>query len=1409
MKKIKEKNKRRILIPVLVLTVIILSILVYKGIGNVIAAERTWAQTDWRGDTSPSVITENTNTFLEEENINYSNEGSIAVSKLEGWDLTDWNYRRKIIFDNTFENLGVTPENLVDFPIMVQLEDGVNIDYSQTKDDGSDIRFVDTDGTELSYEIETWDESGVSVVWVKVPQIDTGSEDYINMYYGNDLAVNTENSANVWDDNYLGVWHMDEQSGTSYDSTSNTVDLTPRNSVSSDESGIINGGDGFMGNGDALHNTTETVAFGKYITLEGWMYRVGSGSGSGRILEFSPTGNADSHALAVDSDGSLRAWVECSNGSRVGSVDDTTAYNGNQWIYYSYTYDGTTARIYVNGLQTRAVNSSCSDLADTQDTIIGAISDGSGQYDLDDHEFDGYLDEHRVSDVVRSAAWNSAVYNSVASDFTSYEIEEFVYMDSAYLVSNVFDTGYPSDWANLTYITSVTDSLEVKVRTSSLATMSGATAWGSCNVIISDTDISSNNCVNDTDQYIQYRIEIDMDGQSVSPEFENIEIDFSASDQTKPTVNASDVILTGGRENGDWLKYEPTMIWSPGIDDVVENEVFYCISLNEVGMEEGSQLLDPELTSGVIPEDDNDSCPYRVTGTTVDLSSIDGLNLVSNMRYYFSIKAVDISGNVWSGNSEDYQDLVWFKYDDTIPNNVMYISTPSTDFGNINDMFFNWPITGSPRATDQESELLGWQYAINSSLQEDWKGTELHPKLGISYIPLEGITEGIVNLSTDEDGDDIIIGNNTIYFRSIDNAGNVSTYVTGGINYGGAAPEFPAESIVTINPESSISNEFSISWPAAIPGDGDEISSYYYMINTEPPSSLSTLRNNNHVYIPTTDLSVPTAKLIGAVKGTNNVYVVSVDNQDNYSPTKAIHGTFDLNSTLPDAPVNLSAADLSVRDNELWRVALSWNEPAYKGNGDMTYIIERSSNGSTWGEVSRTAGLSYTDIVPESKTYYYKVATIDTSNESIINPTYSNFVEILPKGRYEDAPALISNPVISNVTTRNAKISWVTDRGCDSKVQLGISSGEYFQDEMYRSEIVTAHEIELTNLSPGTQYYYRTKWTDQDGNTGVSKESVFQTKPAPRIEDVEVSSIGLDYVIIDVLTKGSVSANFLYGRTKNYGGSKEINTSTSESEYSVMLTALEDGVEYHYTIILTDEEGFEYDGFGDLVFTTPPRPQVSNIQIQEKKGVPTPTVDVFWESNIEVSSIVKYSSAGKSLDKVDMDMIKGEHSMELSGLEPDSNYQLVVEGVDAMGNRAVSDVYTFTTATDTRPPQVFSIKSEGDVQSSDVQADRTRSAQLVISWETDEPSTSQVLYGEGAGGDGYPFSTQTDSEMRYKHVIVVSNLAPSKVYHFKVISKDIAGNVGESGSVTAITPKSTDTVIESVLGSLSRIFGFL
>ena len=1361
---------------------------IYTRFSQVRADDRSWTQTDWQGGVSSQVITSDATTFSYEDSIDYSQAGKITLEKRSGWHLDDWNYRRKITFDNTQTKLGVTPEALVNFPFLVKLENGVNIDYSKTNNDGSDIRFIDSDGTALSYEIEEWNESGASYVWVKIPQIDEGNTDHVFVYYGNPTATDASESANVWNSDFLAVWHLKEPSGNVLDSTSNGRHGTAVN-LTRASSGIV--GKSIL---TAASNSyvDVTMPLGATVTIESW--------GKSTATTFSDMLwciDSDNHGPDLFFSG---ATIYLNTWDGAGNPYCARPTTSNQWHLYTAVISSSITRLYVDNVLCGTANYRNPTGSDFH------ISSSAG------YDWEGYIDEVRISSVARTQAWVIANYLSQINNFASYDNEAFKYPDSGTLISNVFDVGYPADWGNITYTKSGTGDVKIKVRTDQNPEMNGAPEWNSCDLIETGTDLSENNCVNQEDRYIQYYANLNSSAPNI-PSLDEIVLSFSASDQTAPITNAHSVYLGNSVEDGEWINFEPTIIWTEGDDNEGGNGILgYCIALDEVDPEASSTLLNPAISGGKLTglNDgiDNASCPFIAIGESINLDQISGLNLTSNKKYYFSIKAVDLAGNIFNGESATYQDLISFKYDSTRPQNVLYISTPSLDFGSISDMFFNWPVTGTSRAKDNESGILGWQYAINSSEESDWKGTSHHGRLNLDYIPYSE-EAGEFYLTVEENGEDVIIGNNTIYFRSIDIAGNVSIFATGGINYGGAAPEFPAESVVTISPQTSTSNSFSLGWPEALPRDGDEIKSYYYMINTEPPTTLSTLEDNNNIYIPTDLTEISTRRLIGAVKGVNNVYVVAVDDKDNYSPTKAIHGTFNLNSSLPDAPLNVAVADLSIKNNELWRVAITWNEPAYKGNGDLTYIISRSSNGSNWTQIASTTGLSYTDITPNSSLFYYKVATVDSSRESIASPSESASVSITPQGRYDTPAELVALPSVSDIKTRYAKISWVTDRICDSKVQLGLESGSYFQDEMYRSDMVTNHEIELTNLQPGTIYYFRVKWTDADGNTGVSKESTFQTNQAPLVEDIIVDTVGLNYAILKLTTSGATKAEVFYGKTKSYGGSKEINTASTSSEYSIMLTELEDGTEYHYKIVLTDEEGYKYESFEDHLFSTPPRPKISDVQIQEKKGVPSPTVEVFWETNIATNSIVRYTKEGSTLDKVDMELVKGAHTMEVSNLYANTNYQLVVEGVDSFGNRAISDPYLFTTATDTRPPKISNIKSYGDTQSADVQTDRSRSGQLVISWDTDEPSSSQVMYSEGASGDNYSYSTQTDGEMRQKHVIIVANLAPSKVYHFKVLSKDEAGNLGESKSVTAITPKSSDSVMESITGSLGKIFGFL
>ena len=795
--------------------------------------------------------------------------------------------------------------------------------------------------------------------------------------------------------------------------------------------------------------------------------------------------------------------------------------------------------------------------------------------------------------------------------------------------------------------------------------------------------------------------------------------------------------------------------------------------------------------------------PYS-SGQFITDSSI-SLDITSSGTYYLSIQSVDNQGNLHTNEDQNYV-LLEYHADLINPVNVKYITTPNGNFGNINDMFFSWPSGPGVTSTD-ENGILGWQYSLNGI--SNWTGNKHNDFLDIDYIPFEG-SKYTHYFTEDRDSVNFVVGNNIIYFRTVDKAGNFSGYISGAISYGGLAPTFAEEAVVTIEPSTNTSNEFALSWPTAIPFDGRTISSYYYMVNTTPPSTYDTLVGNSSLYIAVgNNTSVSKKMLTGAVKGEDNiVYVVAVDSQNGYSPSNYIQGKFTLDSTLPDPVKNLSIADTSIKEANLWRASITWNEPAYKGDGRLSYTIQRSTDGKIWIDAGVTTGTTYSDIVEQSGVYYYRVGVSDSTNISKQSPTFSFAVSSAIEGKYLQPAELVSGIEVLNIGTRKATIVWVTERSSDTKVAYGLTSGEYFDEEAYNSKQVTDHKVTLNNLQPGTNYYFKAKWTDGDGNTGESQEISFRTEDSPQVYSSKVDMVGLDYAIVSFEVFGATKASVAYGRSYSYTAQKEINTSPTRSKYSVVLDNLDDGVQYSFKIRLTDADGYIYESIENNTFTTPPRPQISNVRVQELKDVASPTVVFSWDTNTYTNSVIRYredSPDAREIDKIDVKMVMGEHQMEISGLVPTTSYVAVVEGIDDFGNKAVSEEVRFTTNTDTRPPKIYNVKVEQDLLGRSIQTDRSRSAQLIVSWETDEPATSKVNFGEGGAGV-YTSSTRMDQEFRTKHLVIISGLTPSKVYSLEAESVDASGNSGKYGPLVSITQKSSNTVMETILNSISNIF---
>ncbi len=877
------------------------------------------------------------------------------------------------------------------------------------------------------------------------------------------------------------------------------------------------------------------------------------------------------------------------------------------------------------------------------------------------------------------------------------------------------------------------------------------------------------------------------------------------TDTTAPTTNASNVIMkktVGGASmssNGWTNGSAPYFSWDAGADNVGGSGISgYCLYL---GSDESGN---PATAKGLLG-----TSPVSTTGTTcqfiVSTNSIDFATLSyrgspwltsSNDAYYLNVKAIDGAGNVYAGSSASFH----FRFDNTAPANPAFLSVPS-DYIATESTTFLWPSSGSDGPSDSHSGVAGLQYRIGTS--GTWYGD--------SHTGTQDVADLLTNdgsYATQETPDYAAIaeGTNLVYLRTWDAAGNVSnTYVSNALKINTTAPSAPRNLVVT--PENGTTNAYAFSWddPSAFTGQAGNIR-FCYTINTVP-----TLANCTYTAAGANTLA---EDAFATQPGTNTLYLVAKDEAGNINYDTYTSVTFAYTGSAPGIPRNVDVADISIKATSNWKLAISWDAPESIGAGISSYKVLRSTSNascsgspSSFTQIGSTAGTSYSDTSLSEQNYYYCVKACDSANNcSAVSSTVSG----LPTGKYFEAAGLSSGPTATDITTKKSKITWVTDRNSDSKIAYGTKSGSYFDEEPSNSAQTKDHTINLTNLTPGTTYYYRAKWTDEDGNTGQSEEKTFKTSPSPTVQDVAAKNIGLSNAIIQLTSKGASKVKIYYGKTTGFGGVKEIATSTSETTYTMELTGLEDGTKYFYKINAFDSENSEYEGT-ILDFTTYPRPKISNVRVQEVRGTAQPTVLVTWQSNTEISSIITYYPQGETSaarDEVNIALVKGEHKLLVKGLRSETDYLMIVKGRDAIGNEASSDSQKFTTATDTRPPQISNLKIEGTTVPPVSGAGQEARAQLIVSWDTDEPASSQIEFGEGTG-ENYPQKTQEDTNLTLNHLVIISDLTPSKVYHLRVLSKDKAGNSGKSIDTVTIAPKSTESALDLVVGNLSDIFGFL
>lgn len=965
-------------------------------------------------------------------------------------------------------------------------------------------------------------------------------------------------------------------------------------------------------------------------------------------------------------------------------------------------------------------------------------------------------------------------------DFSMYK-----YATNGTLTSNIYDTFKPSNWGTLSYTSSGT--LQVKARSSNSPSMNGAPEFSTCTAVSSGSDISTGtgSCVTDAQRYIQYEVTLSTVSTETSATLDDITFDFVDSDAVAPTTNATDILLytaDGGTEvsENNWLNSaEPYFSWTAGADNVGGLGIKgYCLYLGQ------TESSDPETTEGLLgstsPLDTENACPFAVSGTTLDLSINDYLATAltsDDDLYYLNIKAIDNSNNIID-TSESFA----FKFDNTKPSNPSYITAPSY-FINTKEATMTWSTAGNDSASDAHSGVIGLQYRIGAA--GTWYGDSHSGDQNASDLLSN---DGSYTTISTPDFDNLIDGNNVVYFRTWDEAGNTSTaYVTAVIKINTTSPTGPQSVVAT--PSTNTDNSFAFNWEAPATFGGSEGNLVYcYSVNTLP--SIGTC---SYTAAGITSLS---AGPYATQPGENTFYVVAKDEAGNINYATAASVTFTANTSAPGIPLNIDVVDISVKSTDNWRLALSWDEPTDTGAGIASYKVYRSTDNVTFTNVASTAGTSYVDGGLSQQKYYYKVRACDSANNC---GAYTSAVDETPTGKYTTPANSTSRPEVTNVSTRKATISWSTDRQSDSRIQYGIKSGQYFATEAAISDQVTDHEVLLNNLTAGTTYYYKAKWTDEDGNTGQSAELSFKTAPAPVVKEV-TSEPSLSDADVNFTSKDAAKVKIYFGKSESFGGVTTLNTSLTESKYGTTLTGLDDGSKYFFKLNTLDSDGNEYEG-NVYSFTTPPRPRITNLRFQPVKDQPSSTQKVTWNTNVPASSEITYG-VRRPTQTLSQSKLTTEHEVTIKGLSDDSDYVLIARSRDASGNVATSDQQSFKTALDTRPPKISDITVDASIRGTGAEA----RGQVVISWKTDEPATSQVAYGEGSSGFLSSVSSE-DAKLTTDHVVVVSDLSTSRVYHFEPRSFDRARNEAKGAQQVAIIGRASENVLSIIFNALQKMFG--
>ncbi len=340
---------------------------------------------------------------------------------------------------------------------------------------------------------------------------------------------------------------------------------------------------------------------------------------------------------------------------------------------------------------------------------------------------------------------------------------------------------------------------------------------------------------------------------------------------------------------------------------------------------------------------------------------------------------------------------------------------------------------------------------------------------------------------------------------------------------------------------------------------------------------------------------------------------------------------------------------------------------------------------------------------------------------------------------------VITAMVFSSIGQTGATIGWTTDENADTLVEYGPTTA-YGGSTALNTTLTTAHSAALSGLTAGTLYHYRVKSKDASGNLATSADSTFTTT-APAPTSVCINSAGTWVNAALAPQSGTFTAEFdaTPSMTKMDGASGLSNAAASS------YTALAAAVRFNNTGTIDARNGGSYAAAASIPYSAG-----LTYHFRLVVSIAAHTYSAYVKQGANAEQLIGSNYAFRT----EQNTVTALNNLGL----------LASTGSQADCGAAVTSSGATTDAT---APVISAVATSG-----------VGANGAAVTWTTDELADTQVEYGITMA---YGSSTPLDTLMTISHTGNLLALSPSTLYHYRVKSRNAAGNLGMSGDYAFTT----------------------